>query len=417
MRVSALLFAAMAMAVPMAAGVLSLDQAVQAAKDRSPDISNLRHQMLAAEAQARQALAPQDPGVSASYNDTNQAFQIPTEGSQSFGISQPFTFPGKALLNWSSGMDQAKSLKAQMDSAAMQVAANVKSAYYQLALAQKNIDLNAEQEKILGQIVSIVKRRYEAGSVTEVDVANAQMNQFQNQASLADLVLARKTALSQLDVLLGRPAEEPLEVEALPDPSGIPAVDRAAARGKMLRLNPQILSNAYQASAARKNLGLAWMGLLPDFQVGVSDNQYFLGHANYAASPLLQTHSLQLSANLPLWFLFNESQAIVASSHNSASAQAGLDSQKEQSETALFTAVDTLDDDASKLGLYKRHILPLSEVTLKLALTNYGTGKIQFEDLAAAAAGLWGNRSAYYTLVEAYITQYTQYGQLVGEEL
>ncbi|HTB23517.1 MAG TPA: TolC family protein [bacterium] len=400
-----------------AADVLGVDQAVQMAKECSPDIRNLKHQVLAAEAQARQALAPQDPGVSASYNDTNQAFQRSTAGSQSFGISQPFTFPGKALLNWSAGMDQAKSLRAQMRSTEMQVAANVRSAYYQLALARKNIDLNDRQEKILEQIVRIVQRRYEAGSVTEVDVANAQMSEYQNQASLADLVLAEKTALSQLDVMLGKPAEAEIQVAPLPDTAAIPVVDRASALGKMDELNPQILSNVYQASAARKNLGLAWMGLLPDFQVGVNDNQYFVDHVNYASSPLIQTHSLELSATVPLWFLFNESQNILAGTHNSDSAQAGLDSQKEQSETALFAAVDTLDDNAAKLVIYRKHLMPLSEVTLKLALTNYGTGKIQFEDLAAAAAGLWSTRSAYYTLVESYLTEYTQYGELIGEEL
>jgi hypothetical protein len=156
---------------------------------------------------------------------------------------------------------------------------------------------------------------------------------------------------------------------------------------------------------------------LPDFSIGVNYNQYYTGSIDYASSPLIQTHSVNASASLPLWFIANESQAIVASGHNSDSAQAGLDSQREQSETALFTAVDTLEDNAAKLALYKDHLLPLSEVTLKLALINYGTGKIQFEDLAAAAAGLWGNRSAYYTLLAGYVTEYNQYGQLIGEQL
>jgi outer membrane protein TolC len=412
-----LMVTALMLSAPLFADTLSVEQAVQIAKDRNPDISNLRHQMLAAEAQARQALAPQDPSVSASYNDMNQAFNPSTDGSQVFGISQSFTFPGKAVLNWSAGRDQAKSLRAQMRSTELGVAGTVKGAYYQLALARKNVDLNKEQEQILEQIVSIVKRRYEAGSVTEVDVANAQMNQYTNQMSLADLVLAEKTAQAQLNVLLGHPAEDELAVEPLPDPSTVPAVDRATAEAKMNASNPQIQSNAFLASQARKNLALAWMGLLPDFQVGVSDNQYYPLHPNYASSPLIQTHSLDVSANIPLWFLFNESQNIVSSTHSSDAAQAGLDSQREQSETALFTAVDTLEDNAAKLALYKDHMLPLSEVTLKLALINYGTGKIQFEDLAAAAAGLWSNRSSYFTLLASYINEYNQYGQLIGEEL
>jgi outer membrane protein TolC len=373
--------------------------------------------MLAAEAQARQALAPQDAEVSGAWNDENQAFQEPTAGSRSFGISQPFDFPGESFLSFSALMDQAKSLRAQLRSTEMQLSANVKSAYYSLALARKNMDLGMQQEKILEQIVSIVKRRYEAGSVTEVDVANAQMAVYQNQQSMADMVLAEKTALSQMDVMLGRSPEQPLDVDGLPDPSTIPVVERADALKKLERCNPQILSNRYLASQARKNLGLAWMGLLPNFNVGVSDNTYFPDSPNYAAAPLVQTHSLFVSASLPIWFLFNESQNILANKHDSDAAQAVLDSQTGQSVTALFTAVDTLDDNATKLALFKGHLLPLSEVTLKLALINYGTGKIQFEDLAAAAAGLWNNRSAYYTLLEGYVNQYTQYGQLVGEEL
>jgi hypothetical protein len=53
----------------------------------------------------------------------------------------------------------------------------------------------------------------------------------------------------------------------------------------------------------------------------------------------------------------------------------------------------------------------------KLALINYGTGKIGFQDLAGAAAGLWSTRSTYYTLLAGDVTAYAQYGQLVGEEL
>jgi cobalt-zinc-cadmium efflux system outer membrane protein len=399
------------------ADVLSLDTAVKLAKDRSPDISNLKHQVLAAEAQARLALAPSDPVVSLNNGDTNQAFDWQTECESQLGLTQAFNFPGEALVSYSATMDQAKSLKSQMRATEMTVSANVKSAYYQLALARKNIDLNKEQEQILEQIVSIVKRRYEAGSVTEVDVANSQMSQYQNQASLADLVLAAKTSQIQLNVLLGRPAESEIEVEPLPDPAAIPMVDRASALEKMTRLNPQIQSNAFLASQARKNYTLAWMGLLPNFTVGVSDNNYYLHNFDYVDYPEVQTHTFNITASVPMWFFLNETQNIVANSHNRDSAQASLDSQVQQSKSALFTAIDTLEDNAAKLVLYKDHLLPLSEMTLKLALTNYGTGKIQFEDLAAAAAGLWGNRSAYYTLLQGYVSQYTQYGQLVGEEL
>jgi cobalt-zinc-cadmium efflux system outer membrane protein len=414
---AAALAASLACPQPLGGETLPLTQAIQAAKDRSPDIANLMHQMLAARAQARQALSLADPSVSVAVNDMNGDFNQADAGSTSFGIDQPFTFPGKALLNWAQGKDQAEALEHQLRNTEIQLVINVKTAYYQLALARKNLDLNTEQEKILEQIVSVVKRRYEAAGVTEVDVANAQLAQYANQTSRADLVLAEKTALSQLNVMLGREAEADVEVEALPDPDGVPKVDKVEALTKMKAHNPQILSAASTASAASKGLTLAWMGLLPDFQVGVSDNQYHLASPNYASSPLIETHSFNVQANVPLWALFNESQSILAAGHSNDAARAGLKSQAEQSEQALFAAVETLDDNAAKLALYKDHILPLSEMCMKLALINYGTGKIGFQDLAGAAAGLWSTRSTYYTLLAGDVTAYAQYGQLVGEEL
>ena len=407
---------AASLAYPQALGgeTLSLSQAIQTAKDRSPDIANLKHQMLGARAQARQALALAEPSVSVAVNDSDGSFAKVNAGSTSFGFSQPFTFPGKALLNWSAGKDAADALEHQLRNTEIQLVINVKSAYYQLALARKNLDLNTEQEKILEEIVSVVKRRYEAAGVTEVDVANAQLAQYANLTSRADLVLAEKTALSQLNVMLGHAAEADLDVEPLPDPDGVPKVDKVEALAKMKAHNPSILSSAATASAAGKSLALAWMALLPDFTVGVNDNQYLDGSTGAVQN---ETHSFNVSANVPLWGLFNESQGILSASHSSDSAKATLQSQQEQSEQALFAAVETLDDNAAKLALYKEHILPLSEMCMKLAMINYGTGKIGFQDLAAAAAGLWTNRSTYYTLLAADVTAYAQYGQLVGEEL
>jgi len=408
---------------------LSLAQAVRDVQEMNPDIHALQEQAESAHQRALQALSPSDPSVSLSSNDLNYLFDWGKQGPGDWSnagsivasVNQPFSFPGKAILSFSAGQDQADALSAQVKSMELQVSGNVKNAYYQLAVSLKNLDLNSEQEEIYDQIVAVVKRRYEAGSVTQVDLANAQMAVAMNDSARADLVLAERNARAQLNILLGRPQAAPLEIDPLPEHVSFLDIDRNEALEKLEQRNLQLLSARSQERAASKNYALAWMSLLPDYQISVASNTYnepsFADASASPVSPIDRSYSVSLAFNFPVWFLFNETRGIAASAHDRAAAQDSLRSEEMQNKTALESALATLDNLKSKLGIYQDQLLPLSELALKMALINYGTAKIGFQDLAAAATALWSTRSTYNSLLASYASAYTNFGQLIGEDL
>ena len=68
-----------------------------------------------------------------------------TTTSNVYWLTQTVGFPGRALLNRSMLSDQAESTNSQLKAIRLQISVNVKAAYYGLALARKNIELNDDQ--------------------------------------------------------------------------------------------------------------------------------------------------------------------------------------------------------------------------------------------------------------------------------
>jgi outer membrane protein TolC len=88
-----------------------------------------------------------------------------------------------------------------------------------------------------------------------------------------------------------------------------------------------------------------------------------------------------------------------------------------QSKTALEVAVDTILSTKTKIENFEKHLLPLSEQSLNLALIDYSSGKIDFQTLSDTAAVRRQARLNYAQAVVTYLTQYAIYGQLIGEDL
>ena len=76
-------------------------------------------------------------------------FKLSAPTSTVYQITQTIGFPGRALLNRAALSETAQAVGAQLKSMRLQVAANVKQAYYGLALARKNIELEQRAKKLL----------------------------------------------------------------------------------------------------------------------------------------------------------------------------------------------------------------------------------------------------------------------------
>lgn len=399
--------------------VLSIDKAIEFALNTSPEVKALRAQYSSAKAKAYQALSPNDPQLQWNWNDARSSFHISDAASTNLTLTQSFAFPGKSWVNFLSLSEQAESLAAQMKAQELKVRVNVKSAFMALMQARENLKLNLEQQKSLERILEIAKRRYENATTTQVDLLNAQVTLYSTVNDANDLKAAETTALAQLNVLLGRPPSQPWEIGGFKrSPAELPTVSDA--ERKMLENQFELKAARRQVSASGYAYRLAQMSLLPDFALSAGITKYNVTGASPWSTiddKANTTYGVGLQMTIPLWFLFNERQAMVAAHHDRAAAEANLEVSLNQARASLFSTLETLKALSSKLTTYENHLLPLSEQALKIALISYSTGKIDFQTLVDTANVRRNTRRDFAAAMGNYVTQLSTLGQLMGENL
>ncbi len=264
---------------------------------KTPTFDPFKVQIDSNDAKARQALTPSEPSLSLTYSDSPKFFQLGSAASTVYQITQPIGFPGKAILNQSALRDQSKAIYHQLRSKRLQVASQARSAYYGLALTRRNIEINLDQKRSFDRILAVAKRRYEAGSITQVDLMIAQTALYSNENDQTDLDTNEKSLRAQLNLLLGNPPEGELQIEPLKS-APLKSFNREETIKKMVDNRPEIQSAVYQQRSAEKSYNLAWMSILPDFQL-------YLGTTYYNAPyPPHRTPAPRIF-NTPTWLAFS----------------------------------------------------------------------------------------------------------------
>lgn len=397
---------------------LSLRDAIDQAVERNPDVESLNEQVFSTAAKKRQTLAPNDPQVSVFYNDATGLTRTGTAASKVYQIAQPFAFPGKALVNYNAVSAQQKAVQKQRNAMKLQVANNVKQAYYQLALARKNLELSEELKEDYEEVLAIAKRRYETGSITQVDYLNAKAVIYSHFNDTKDFAMAEQNALVQLNILLGQPNFTEVETDVLHYHKK-PKINPVEAEQAMLTGCEEIGAAQQLLAQKNSNYTLAKMSLLPDFQVVAGVNNYRFANASpySGAGDNLRTKTIGLQMTVPLWAPINESQTISAAVHDKKAAKATLNSLIEQSRNALNATLQSISILEAKLANYEDHLLPIAQQSFKLALINYSNGKIDFQALSQSANSRRATERDYNNTVINYLMAYANYGQLIGQDL
>lgn len=349
---------------------LTLEQAVKIALQRNPEILLAQKDMVTATAKRLQMEAISDPDIV--FRDEGLSLKKNAsegEGKEySFGIEQGLEFPGKRALRGEIGRFGEDLAALALDKARLLLSARVKKAYYKAVLSRRTLESLENASSLLDQFIENILVKYRTGGASYSDVLRAKVE----KARIRNQIIAEQkegaTARAELNLLLGRKGDEFMllttDLAYLPLDKDLPTLkDEARTTSPTLKI---VTSKRRQSETGLK---LAFKSRLPDFLLGL----YF---------PSLRTGSWGFSVGLtvPLWRTRQKGEIMEA---DAANGIALISAEKEERRimARLETAYSSVRAAEEQLKIFEQQLLKDIEDDVKLGISNYQYGKIEFFSL------------------------------------
>lgn len=212
---------------------------------------------------------------------------------QRFGLSREAAnrgFPGQVYFfdNWSIGLSAAweldfwgkyrraiESAEASLDQsveeyddALVLLTANVASTYVELRATERRLQLARENVRIQSGTLELVEIKRKGGSVTGLDVAQAETNLRETQSLIPLLENSKRQANNRLCVLLGESPRdltpELAETGRIPNP---PAALAVGVPADLLRRRPDVRAAERRLAAQSERIGIAQTDFYPQISI------------------------------------------------------------------------------------------------------------------------------------------------------
>jgi len=266
--------------IPVAGGVLTLDECIAIALEAQPTIQATLYDYAAARARVREAFSPLLPQLAGSVGATRSSSTVPTtlttgrtatlqisrQPSDTFlaqvQLSQLLFDFGKTLAATQVARKLAEVSAEGVELQRQLIALTVKEAYTNILLAQRLIRVQEQALERAELNLSSAKGFFDVGTQplstvvrAEVDVANAKVDLINARNALRTARVALNTAMA-VDASTQTEIKDNLEYEPT-------TIDRAALRAEALRQSPEYRQAKLQSAAAEANVQVATRNFLP----------------------------------------------------------------------------------------------------------------------------------------------------------
>lgn len=288
------------------------------------------------------------------------------------GLMQDFPGPGKlkAAARVATADSQAKYF--DFESAVLQSAFNVKSAYYNLYFLNERIRINRQTLALLSDLEQTARAQNEVGKVTLQDVYRAQIEEDQLTTEIANLEDSRRPLLAQFKAALGLTRDQPsppLPAKFESTPLDLNADDLLATA---FARNPRLKAMEANVRMAEASIAQAHKSKVPDFSAGLQAEVY--------EPPFYWP---QASMTLPIW-RDKIAAEIAAAQAGKRAAEARLTA--EQIGVTVDFAMRTYDyrEITQNLALLENQLIPKARQSLEIARAGYLSGQVDFFNLIDA---------------------------------
>jgi cobalt-zinc-cadmium efflux system outer membrane protein len=349
---------------------LTLDQAVQTALKRNPSILLAQKNMAGATAKRLQMEALSDPTLV--FRDEGLSLKNQPSGGNdkeySLGIEQGLEFPGKRALRAEIGRYGEDQAALELERTRLLVASRVKKSYYKAVLSRRTLESLEKSSGLIDQFSENLIIKYRAGTASYSDVLRAKVEKARLQNQIIEQRQDGVLAKAELNLLLGKKGNDALtlstDIAYVPWTKSLPALmEESRAASPTLKL----LASKRRMSEA--GLRLARKSVLPDFSLGL-----------YFPSLRGSAWGFSLGANLPLWRTRQNGEIMEARAADD-SALINAENEELRIMTRIENAYAGVKASEEQVKIFEQRLLKDMEDELKLGLSDYQFGKLEFFNL------------------------------------
>ncbi|PJY95160.1 TolC family protein [Pseudomonas donghuensis] len=360
------------------ARVLTLESALQAARDNNPELAAARWGIDIAAGERRQAGVLPNPELSWEVEDTRKGSQTTT-----VGVSLLFELGGKrgARLDVADRDAQLAALELERQGNALR--ADVIGAFQAAAQAQEGLQLAEQSLRLSERALQVVQGRVKAGSASPVEATRAQVQLSEVRLEQGRAEQRLTIAYQQLAALTGAPMAPFSRVDGgLGADSSLPSrtllLDRLEQTADLRLARLQI----DQREAA---LGLARSQRIPDLTVSVG--------SQYSETDRERINVVGLSVPIPL---FDRNQGnVLAAARRADQARDQRNGAELRLRSEVVQALTQWSTAAQEVQTFERSILPSAQQALDAATRGFERGKFAFLDVLDAQRTLVAARLQY----------------------
>ncbi|MBL8634521.1 MAG: TolC family protein [Myxococcales bacterium] len=385
---------------------LSLSDVLAQVARNSPVLLSKGQVTRAAKTRAAQVGAFEDPMVMV------ELWQAPTSLSR-----LPLMVTLKQPLPWL-GTLKARSQVAHIDGQRAQLEESLQQrslmlaavrAYYQLALAHRQLAVQQQNQKLLQVIVSSVDVRYRVGRAELAELLDAQQAVHQQETLLYELQREQELAETELLSLLGESSRRSLGVpQTTPQLAQLPTLEELLEQA--LTHRPELVMAQLLRQQAQAKVTVARNEQAPDLALSAS-------FMTVLRSDMENAFTAGVSSSIPSFSLIKrraaerEAEAMQqAAAHEQSQLRASITAEVR----AAFLRLSTVQ---RHLALHRDDLIPLSDRAVQAARAGYQSGKVGLSLLLSTTQRLIEQRLSYERYLAEYGLRRAELDLAVGKEV
>ncbi|HEV3148930.1 MAG TPA: TolC family protein [Chthoniobacterales bacterium] len=353
---------------------LSLGEVTAAALANNAAIKEALRKWNAAKARVPQAAGWDDPRLGGDSR-VRRFVDVPPNAfmDQSVSVEQLVPITGKNLVRARAAAAEAVSAYEDVRRQQLDVIASARAAFFLLANAYEQLEINEKNIVSLKQIADISRSKYEAGTETAANVLVAETEASKVLEAQRDLERQLSDEQAQLNALMNRDAFTPLSE---PETASIkaPELSPAALRPLVLAQRPEIKMAEAKIDMEKSKLQLARREWIPDPALTVKAQRY-----NDAAQAVSELDA-GVSFSVP-WVNFRKYTAGVREAgENLGAAEHGLDRSQKEALRLLRDQLQKIETAHHHVELFRDKIVPQAQQAFEANRLSYESGKASFLD-------------------------------------